>query len=92
MGAPDKVQLNLPRTATLGTEESGRCREVETRGNVWTVRQTKMAVVEVAVSKGSTVCPKRLYRVVTKQLCSVESSERFYITFTTYIRVRENSY
>ena len=62
------------------------------RGNVWTVSQTKMAVVEVAVSKGSTVCPKRLYRVVTKQLCSVESSERFYITFTTYIRVRENSY
>ena len=31
--------------ATLGTEESGHCREVETRDNVWTVRQ-KMAVVE----------------------------------------------
>ena len=37
--------------------------------------------VEVAVSEGSTVCPKMLYRVVTKPLCS--SSERFYITFTT---------
>ena len=40
------------------------------------------------------VCPKklRLYRVVTKHLCPIESSERFYITFTTYIRARENSY
>ena len=29
-----KVQLNLFTTATLGTEESGRCREVETKVNV----------------------------------------------------------
>ena len=67
--------------------------EVETRVSVWAVRQTKNGRCgEVAVSEGSTVCPKMLYRVVTKQLCSIESSERFYITFTTYIRARENSY
>ena len=29
------VQLNLSATATLGTEESGHCGEVETRVNVW---------------------------------------------------------
>ena len=41
------VQLNLSTTATLGTEESGHCREVETRMNIWTVRpKNKMAVVE----------------------------------------------
>ena len=43
-----KLQLNLSTTATLGTEESGRCnrcKEVETRVNVRTVCQ-KMAVVE----------------------------------------------
>ena len=34
------LQLNLSTTATLGIEESGRCSEVETRGNVWTVYQT----------------------------------------------------
>ena len=32
------MQLNLSTTAILGTEESDRCREVETRVNVWTVR------------------------------------------------------
>ena len=36
-----KVQLNLSTTVTLGTEKSGHCREVETRVNVWTVRQKK---------------------------------------------------
>jgi len=35
------IQLNLSTTATLGTEESGICKEVETRVNVWTVRQKK---------------------------------------------------
>ena len=35
------VQLNLSTMATLGTEESGRCREVETTVNVWTVRQKR---------------------------------------------------
>ena len=34
-------QLNLSTTASLGTEESVHCREVETRVNVWTVRQKK---------------------------------------------------
>ena len=33
------VQLNLSKTATLETEKSGRCSEVYTRVNVWTVRQ-----------------------------------------------------
>ena len=41
------IQLNLSKTATLGTEKGGHCREVETRVNGWTVRQKKkMAVVE----------------------------------------------
>jgi len=40
------VQLNLSAMATLGREESGHCREVEMRVNVWTVRQEKMAVVK----------------------------------------------
>ena len=39
-------KLNLSTTATLGLEASGHCREVETRVNVWTARQNKMAVVE----------------------------------------------
>ena len=33
------IQLNFSTTATLGTEQSGRCRDVETRVNVWSVRQ-----------------------------------------------------
>ena len=40
------LQLNPSTTVTLGTEESGGCKEVETRVNVWTVRQKKVAVVE----------------------------------------------
>ena len=40
------VQLNHSTMATLGTEESSRYREVETRVNVWTVPQKKIAVVE----------------------------------------------
>ena len=47
------------RMATLRTEESGHCREVETSSNVWTVRPKKMAIVErwleVAASEGSTL-------------------------------------
>ena len=39
------IQLNLSTTATLGREESGNCREIETRVNEWTIRQN-MAVVE----------------------------------------------
>ena len=31
----NNLLLNLSERATLGTEEGGRCREVETRVNVW---------------------------------------------------------
>ena len=41
--------------ATLGTEESVHCREVETRVNVWTVCQKNCCCGEVAISGGSTV-------------------------------------
>ena len=34
-----ELQLYLFAEATLGTEESGHCREVEAKVNVWTVRQ-----------------------------------------------------
>ena len=47
-----KLQLNLSTTATLGTEESGRCnhcKEVETIVNVWTVCQKNGRSREVAV-------------------------------------------
>ena len=37
----------------------GRCREVETRVNVWTVRQKNGHCGEVAVSGGSTVFSNR---------------------------------
>ena len=46
------LQFNLSTTATLGSEKSGHCGEVETRMNVWTVCQKKngscreVAVVE----------------------------------------------
>ena len=46
LGAPDRAELNLSRTVTLGSEESGRCREVETRVSVWAVRKKKVAIVE----------------------------------------------
>ena len=32
-----RIQLNLSTTATVGTEESGRCREVETRVIMWVI-------------------------------------------------------
>ena len=39
----NELQLNLFTTATLGTEESGHCKEVyKTRVNVWTVHQKKL--------------------------------------------------
>ena len=31
----NNLLLNLSKTVTLGPEEGGRCREVETRVNVW---------------------------------------------------------
>ena len=43
------IQSNLHTTATLGTEESGRCKEVFTRIIVWIFRppaRKKVAVVE----------------------------------------------
>ena len=49
------IQLNLSTMATLGTEASGRYREVETKVNVWTVRPKNGRCGEVAVSGGSTV-------------------------------------
>ena len=39
------IQLNLSSTATLGTKEGSYCREVETRVNVWIVRQKNITVV-----------------------------------------------
>ena len=50
-----ELQLYLFPEATLGTEESGHCREVEAKVNVWTVRQKNGHCREVAVAGGSTV-------------------------------------
>ena len=55
------IQLNPSTNDTLGTEGSGRCREVQRGANVWTVRQKQWPQEksgrcrEVAVSRGSTV-------------------------------------
>ena len=43
------IQLSLLTTATLGTEESGRCREVLTRVNVRHVLQKNGCCREMAV-------------------------------------------
>ena len=43
------LQLKLSTTATLGIEESGHCREVETRVNVWAVRPKNGRYRDVAV-------------------------------------------
>ena len=59
------LQLNLSTTATLGTEESGRCREDGTRVDVCTVRQKKKEngrCRKVAVSGGLTVFKRNYYR------------------------------
>ena len=45
--------MKLSTTATLGKEESGHCREAETRVNVWTVRQKNGCPREVAIRGGS---------------------------------------
>ena len=50
-----ELQLYLCAEATLGTEESGHCREVERRVNTWTVSQNNDRCREVAVAGGSTV-------------------------------------
>lgn len=56
------LQFNLSITATLGSEKSGHCGEVETRMNVWTVCQKKKWLLqrsgrcgEVTISGHSTV-------------------------------------
>ena len=41
--------------ASLGTEKSGHCREVETRVNVWTIRKKNGRCREVADCGDSTV-------------------------------------
>ena len=48
------VQLNVSSTATLGTEESGHCREVERRVNTWTAPPPPFPQ-KMAVSGGPTV-------------------------------------
>ena len=50
-----ELQLYLCAEATLGTEESGHCREDKAKVNVWTVRQKNAHCREVAVAGGSTV-------------------------------------
>ena len=49
------IQLNLSTMATLGTEKSDHCREVQTGVNVWTVSQKSGRCREVAVSGSSMV-------------------------------------
>lgn len=48
------VEPHLTRI-TLGAEESGQCRQVETRANVWTVCQKNGRCRWMAASGGSTV-------------------------------------
>ena len=50
-----ELQLYLCAEATLGTEESGYFREVETKVNVWTVRLKNGRCGEVTVGRDSTV-------------------------------------
>ena len=50
-----KIQLNPSWTATLGTEENGHCREVETRVNVQADRQKSGHCRKAEVSEGLTV-------------------------------------
>ena len=60
------MQVNLSTTPPRSQKkvaivEKWPCREVETRANVWTVRQKKSRCSEVAVSGGSTLSPMYLY-------------------------------
>ena len=48
------ILLNLSKPATSGLEETGHCRGVESRVNVWTFRQKSGRCGEVAAG-GSTV-------------------------------------
>ena len=51
----DKLQLSLSTRATVGTEESGRCREVAGEETLKQESMYELSVREVAVSGGSTV-------------------------------------
>ena len=59
------LQLNLSTTtATLGTEESGHCREVETSMNVWNVCQKYGRCREVAIVERWPLLEVQLYTKV----------------------------
>ena len=51
----DKLQLSLSKRATVGTEESGHCREVAGEETLKQESMYELSVREVAVSGGSTV-------------------------------------
>ena len=51
----DKLQLSLSKRATVGTEESGHCREVAGEETLKQESMYELSVQEVAVSGGSTV-------------------------------------
>ena len=51
--------------ATLGTEESSHCREVETRVNEWIVHQKNCHCREVAVVERWPLVDARLYSEVS---------------------------
>ena len=51
----DKLQLSLSTRATVGTEESGYCREVAGVERCKKESMYELSVLEVAVSGGSTV-------------------------------------
>ena len=59
------IQFNLSTTATLGTEESSHCREVETRVNEWIVHQKNCHCREVAVVEKWPLVDARLYSEVS---------------------------
>ena len=51
----DKLQLSLSKRATVGTEESGHCREVAGEETLKQESMYELSVREVAVGGGSTV-------------------------------------
>ena len=48
--------------ATLGTEDSGHCREVQTRANEWTVRQQKRRSTVLLTALGDRDSEKNFLR------------------------------
>jgi len=57
---PKIIQLNLSTTATLGTEESGRCREVLIRVSVWIACETADVFPVVEATTGNASAVRRL--------------------------------